>query len=150
MVHVDVLYQGVTDQNLTLSIICFFLSLLVLCFPCCLFVPDVWCACSIACTNFTVQLFHVFVVFFFLYFFLFFSLPFLLSCSEQTKPSLQDFLLFSVHPSSCSTLFAADQALKLSVRCGKSVCRAVWPHSHLVPLNSWDRTVKALWSLMGA
>lgn len=147
MVHVDVLYQGVTDQNLTLSIICFFLSLLVLCFPCCLFVPDVRCACSVACTNFTIQLFHVFVV---LFFFFFFSLPFLLSCSEQTKPSLQDFLLFSVHPSSCCTLLAGDQALKPSVRCGKGVCRAVWPDCHLVPLSSWDRTIRALWSLVGA
>lgn len=68
MVHVDVLCQGVTDQNLTLSIVCFFLSLLVLCFPCCHLVPDVQHACSVACINFTIQLFHVFVVllFFFL------------------------------------------------------------------------------------
>lgn len=62
MVHVDVLYQGVTDQNLTLSIISFFLSLLVLCSPCCLLVPDVPGACSVACINFTIQLLHVFVV----------------------------------------------------------------------------------------
>lgn len=110
MVHVDVLYQGVRDQNLTLSIICFFLSLLVLCSPCCLLVPDVQGACSVACINFTIQLFDVFVVLL-----VFFSLPFLLSCNEQTEPSLQDFLLFSVHPSSCCTLLTGDQALKPSV-----------------------------------
>uniref|UniRef100_A0A8C0BT40 Transmembrane protein 53 n=1 Tax=Buteo japonicus TaxID=224669 RepID=A0A8C0BT40_9AVES len=48
------------------------------------------------CTDFTIQLFHVFVVFFS-------SLPFLLSCTEQTEAALQDLTFLSVHPSSCYT-----------------------------------------------
>lgn len=128
---------------LRLSIICFFLSLFVLCFPCCLLVPDVQCACSVACTNLQYSSSLS------LLFFLFFSLPFLLSCSEQIEQSLQDFLLFSAHPNSCCTLLAGDQALKPSVRQDK-VCVGHCDQTYLVPLNSWDRTVKALLSLVGA
>uniref|UniRef100_A0A8C5TNC7 Transmembrane protein 53 n=1 Tax=Malurus cyaneus samueli TaxID=2593467 RepID=A0A8C5TNC7_9PASS len=67
----------------------------------------------------SMNLFHVFVVCFF------FSLPFSFILSEQTEPNLQDFLLFSLLPSSCCTLLAGDQVLKPCIRPGKGAYRAV-------------------------
>lgn len=133
MVDVDVLWWwhlGVTGQNFTQVVTCFFLSPIVLCFHVVSLSLMFNMHVLLPCADFTCLLL----------FFFFWAISFISQwANRNSSAGLSSWCI-----SSLIILLAGDQAQKPSVRPGEGVCKAVWPYCHLVPLNSWDRAVKAL------